>query len=62
MKTMEQTRGESYREDLATYNILLTVIVRLLVYPLTHHGLKLNAQTQMEMAKIKPELEKINER
>ncbi len=27
MKTMEQTRAESYREDLATYNILLTVIV-----------------------------------
>ncbi|MFC0049011.1 ABC transporter permease [Rheinheimera tilapiae] len=27
MQTMEQTRADSYREDLATYNILLTVIV-----------------------------------
>ncbi|MFN6264098.1 ABC transporter permease [Rheinheimera sp.] len=27
MKTMEQTRADSYREDLATYNILLTVII-----------------------------------
>ena len=27
MRTMEQTRADSYREDLATYNILLTVII-----------------------------------
>ncbi len=27
MQTMEQTRADSYREDLATYNILLTVII-----------------------------------
>lgn len=27
MQTMEQTRSDSYREDLATYNILLTVII-----------------------------------
>lgn len=42
--------------------ILLTVIVRLLTYPLTHHGMKLNAKTQMEMARVKPEIEKINEK
>ena len=27
MRTMEHTRADSYREDLATYNILLTVII-----------------------------------
>jgi len=42
--------------------ILLTVLVRILMYPPTHYGFKLNAKTQMEMAKIKPELTAINEK
>ncbi len=42
--------------------IILTLIVKILTYPLTHQSMKLNAKTQMEMAKIKPELEKINEK
>ena len=40
--------------------ILLTVIVKILTYPLTHHSMKLNAKTQMEMGRIKPELDQIN--
>lgn len=42
--------------------ILLTVVVKIITYPLTHKSMKLNAKTQMEMAKIKPELTAINEK
>lgn len=42
--------------------ILLTCIVRLLVFPLTQKQIKIQARTMAEMAKIKPHLDAINEK
>lgn len=42
--------------------LLLTVLVRLLLYPLTHHQMKIMAKTQREMARIKPLLDEVREK
>lgn len=42
--------------------ILLTMIVRLLVFPLTQKQIKIQAKTMAEMAKVKPHLDAINEK
>ena len=42
--------------------IFLTFTVRLLTFPLVHKGLKAQAKTQVEMQKLKPLMDKINEK
>ena len=42
--------------------ILLTVLVRLVTHPLTHKGIKLQAKTMEEQAKIRPYMEEINKK
>jgi YidC/Oxa1 family membrane protein insertase len=42
--------------------ILLTVIVRVVVYPLTHKSLKIQAKTMAQQAKLKPHIEEINKK
>lgn len=42
--------------------ILLTMIVRLVVFPLTQKQIKIQARTMAEMARIKPHLDEINEK
>lgn len=42
--------------------LLLTVIIRLLLYPLTHHQMQVMAKTQREMARIKPFLDEVREK
>jgi YidC/Oxa1 family membrane protein insertase len=42
--------------------LLLTVVVRLVLYPLTHHQMKIMAHTQREMARIKPFIDEVREK
>lgn len=42
--------------------MLLTVIVKLLVFPLVHRAIKIQAKSSAEMKRIKPHLEAINEK
>ncbi|GIX43794.1 MAG: hypothetical protein KatS3mg130_0202 [Candidatus Sumerlaea sp.] len=42
--------------------IILTIIVRLAVFPLTQHSIRIQAKTMAEQAKIKPYLDEINEK
>lgn len=40
----------------------LTIVVRILTYPLTHKGMKLQAKAMAEQAKIRPYIEELNEK
>jgi YidC/Oxa1 family membrane protein insertase len=42
--------------------LLLTVIVRLLLYPVTHHQMRIMAKTQRDMARVKPFIDEIREK
>jgi YidC/Oxa1 family membrane protein insertase len=42
--------------------ILLTVIVRLAVFPLTQHSIRIQAKTMSEQQKVKPYIDQINEK
>jgi YidC/Oxa1 family membrane protein insertase len=42
--------------------ILLTVLVRLIVFPLTQHSIRIQAKSMAEMAKVKPYIDQINEK
>ncbi len=42
--------------------IMLTVMVKLLTFPLVHKGMKSQAKVTQEMAKLKPHIDKLNEK
>ncbi|MCX7625953.1 MAG: membrane protein insertase YidC [Candidatus Sumerlaeaceae bacterium] len=42
--------------------IVLTILVRILLFPLAQHSLRINAKTMAEQAKIKPYIDAINEK
>ncbi|MBX7245897.1 MAG: YidC/Oxa1 family insertase periplasmic-domain containing protein [Candidatus Sumerlaeaceae bacterium] len=42
--------------------ILLTVLVRLVTFPLTQHSIRIQAKSMAEMAKVKPYIDQINEK
>lgn len=42
--------------------IILTIIIRILLFPLAQHSLRINAKTMAEQAKIKPYIDAINEK
>jgi YidC/Oxa1 family membrane protein insertase len=42
--------------------IILTIIVRIVLFPLAQHSLRINAKTMVEQAKIKPYIDAINEK
>jgi len=42
--------------------VALTLLVRLVTYPLTHKSLKIQAQTMAQQARLKPHIDKINEK
>jgi YidC/Oxa1 family membrane protein insertase len=42
--------------------IILTVLVRLVTFPLTQHSIKIQAKTMAEQARVKPYIEAINEK
>lgn len=42
--------------------IILTILVRILLFPLAQHSLRINAKTMAEQAKIKPYIDAINEK
>ncbi|MBN1477483.1 membrane protein insertase YidC [Candidatus Sumerlaeota bacterium] len=42
--------------------LILTILIRLLLYPLTHKQMRIMAKTQREMARIKPVIDEIREK
>jgi YidC/Oxa1 family membrane protein insertase len=42
--------------------IFLTILVRLVVFPLTHKGIKIQAKSMAEMSRVKPYIDEINEK
>jgi len=42
--------------------ILVTILTKITTYPLTHKGMKMQAKTMKEMAKIKPLIDELNEK
>ncbi len=42
--------------------IILTILVRIVLFPLAQHSLRINAKTMAEQAKIKPYIDAINEK
>jgi len=42
--------------------VLVTILTKLITYPLTHKGMKMQAKTMKEMAKIKPLIDELNEK
>lgn len=54
-----------HRTIVSNYGIaimLLTVIVKLIVFPLVHRSIKIQAKSSAEMKRVKPHLEAINEK
>ncbi len=42
--------------------LLLTIVIRLLLYPLTHRQMRIMAKTQREMARVKPFINEVREK